>query len=269
MRTQSLRQFANRQIKQDRQGKYLYRKHRAYVIHKMIDDLFVIRQMPPSWQALQSEQVHKLVRYWKKQNINPVTIMRYMTIIRRFLQMNNCPVANIDNQSLELSRPKTRQKRKKTISPDIWKSLHDPIARVIMGLQTEFGLTFKEAILIKPRIQVRECSIGITRDIAFNSTDRSIPIRTESQKVIINLFNWLTKQYGNLLQLKSYEEIRIIWRSALAKHRLSSSKSWRYLYAKQMYEYLLPDYGNYKTCCLIRDEMGIKSRNTLWLYLKN
>ena len=36
MRTQSLRQFANRQIKMDRQGKYLYRKHRAYVIHKMM-----------------------------------------------------------------------------------------------------------------------------------------------------------------------------------------------------------------------------------------
>ncbi|HAT6342302.1 TPA: integrase [Legionella pneumophila] len=268
MRTQSLRQFANRQIKQDRQGKYLYRKHRAYVIHKMIDDLFVIRQMPPSWQALQSEQVHKLVRFWKKQNINPVTIMRYMTIIRRFLQMNNCPVANIDNQSLELSRPKARKKRKKTISPDIWKSLHDPIARVIMGLQTEFGLTFKEAILIKPHIQVREDSLWITRDIAFNSTDRTIPVRTENQKAVLNLFNWLTQQNGNLLQLKSYEEIRIIWRSALAKHRLSSTKSWRYLYAKQMYSCLLPEYENYKTCLLIRDEMGIKSRNTLWLYLK-
>ncbi|HAT8718386.1 TPA: integrase, partial [Legionella pneumophila] len=181
----------------------------------------------------------------------------------------NCPVANIDNQSLELSRPKARKKRKKTISPDIWKSLHDPIARVIMGLQTEFGLTFKEAILIKPHIQVREDSLWITRDIAFNFTDRTIPVRTENQKAVLNLFNWLTQQNGNLLQLKSYEEIRIIWRSVLAKHRLSSSKSWRYLYAKQMYEYLLPDYGNYKTCCLIRDEMGIKSRNTLWLYLKN
>ncbi|RUR12663.1 integrase [Legionella septentrionalis] len=266
MRTQSLRQFANRQIKLDRQGKYLYRKHRAYVIRKMIDDLFVIRQVPPSWQALQSEQVHKLVRYWKKQNVNPVTIMRYMTIIRRFLQMNDCSVANIDNQSLELSRPKAR---KKIIPPDFWRSLNDPLARVIMGLQTEFGLTFKEAILIKPRIQVRECSIGITRDIAFNSTDRSIPIRTESQKAVLNLFNWLTKQYGNLLQLKSYEEIRIIWRTQLAKHRLSSTKSWRYLYAKQMYSSLLPECGNYKTCLLIRDEMGIKSRNTLWVYLKD
>ncbi len=191
-----------------------------------------------------------------------------MTIIRRFLQMNDCAIANIDNQSLELSRPIARKKRKKTLSPDIWKSLGDPIARVIMGLQTEFGLTFKEAILIKPHIQVRDCSIWVTRDIAFNSSDRTISVQTENQKVVVNLFNWLTQQNGNLIQLKSYEEIRIIWRSALAKHRLSSTKSWRYLYAKQMYSHLLPEYENYKACWLIRDEMGIKSRNTLWLYLK-
>jgi hypothetical protein len=81
----------------------------------MIDDLFVIRQMPPSEQALESEQIHKLVRYWKKQNINPVTIMRYMTIIRRFLRMSDCPISNIDNQSLELTRPKARKKRAKSL----------------------------------------------------------------------------------------------------------------------------------------------------------
>jgi hypothetical protein len=36
-----------------------------------------------------------------------------------------------------------------------------------------------------------------------------------------------------------------------------------------MHAFLLPEYENYKTCLMLRDEMGIKSRNTLWLYLKN
>ncbi|CDZ77213.1 hypothetical protein BN59_01495 [Legionella massiliensis] len=269
MRTQSLREFANREIKMDRQGKYLYRKHRAYVIRKMIDDLFVIRQVPPTWQALTSEQVFKLVRHWINQKINVITIMRYMTIIRRFLEMSHCSISNIDNQSLGLSRPKARKKRKKAIQPELWRSFNDPFAKVIMALQTEFGLTFKEAIMIKTYIHVEEDSIRISRDIAFNSKDRYIPVRTENQKEILNLFNWLTNRRGNLLQLKSYDEIRIFWRSALARLRLSSTKSWRHLYAQQMHSLLLPQYGNYKTCLMIHDEMGIKSRNTLWLYLKN
>jgi hypothetical protein len=138
-----------------------------------------------------------------------------------------------------------------------------------MGLQTEFGLTFKESILIKPRIQVREDSLWITRDITFNSTDRVIPIRTENQQAVLHLFNWLVQNHGNLLQIKSYEALRIIWRSTLTPYRLSTTKSWRYLYAKQMHAFLLPEYENYKTCLMLRDEMGIKSRNTLWLYLKN
>jgi hypothetical protein len=126
--------------------------------------------------------------------------MRYRTIIRRFLGMSDCPISNIDNKSLELTRPKARKKRKKIISPDIWKSLHDSIARVIMGLQIEFGLTFKEAILIKPHIHVSERSLWITREIAFNSSDRTIPVRTENQTVVLNIFNWLTQQNGNLLR---------------------------------------------------------------------
>lgn len=133
-------------------------------------------------------------------------------------------------------------------------------------MQNEFGLTFKEAILVKAHVQVRERSLWITRDIAFNYRDRNVPVRTENQKEILNLFNWLIRQHGNLIELKSYEEIRVIWRNALAKHRLSISKSWLYLYANQMYTQLLPELGNYKTCLLIRDEMGVKSRNTLWLY---
>lgn len=268
MRTQSLRQFANRQIKMDRQGKFQYRKHRAYVIHKMIDDLFVIRQVPSSWQVLKEEHVYKLVQYWKKRHINSVTIMRYMTIIRRFLQMSDCQIDKIDNQSLDLTRPKPKRRRKKGISPDMWQSMDNPYARVIMAFQVEFGLTFQEAIRIKSYLHIKQDGLWITRDIAFNSSDRCIPFRTEKQKAVLQFFNWLTNDHDNLIKQKSYEELRLLWRSGLAQHRLSSTKSWRYLYAKQTYDNLLPEYGNYKTCLMIRDEMGIKSRNTLWQYLK-
>lgn len=269
MRTHSLRQFANQQIKLDRQGKYQYRKHRAYVIHKMMDDLFTIRQVPPSWQALNTSHITELVNYWKKCNINPVTIMRYMTIIRRFLAKSDCSVTNIDNKSLNLIRPVKCKNRKPTIQADIWKSITDPFARLIMALQTEFGLTFREAITIEPAIHIQDNYLWITRNIAFNSSDRNISIRTAAQHSLLNFFKQLIGKHDSLISMMPYEEIRLRWRSALAKHRLPSAKSWRYLYAQAMHASLLAEYGNYKTCWLIRDEMGIKSRNTLWLYLND
>ena len=76
MRINSLRQAANRYLKSDRRGKYVVRKHHAFVIHKMIDDLFVIGQVPVSWQALQTQHIHLLVQHWQNRKVNPATIMR-------------------------------------------------------------------------------------------------------------------------------------------------------------------------------------------------
>jgi hypothetical protein len=267
MRQQTLRQAANRLLRSNRRGKYQNRKHRAYVIRKMIHDLYVIQKVPPSWQALKTEHIHSLVGYWKKERVNPETMMRYMTIIRRFLPQMDCQLTHIDNKTLQLVRTYKRKRSKKIIDPNIWQTIQEPDTRLIMALQVEFGLTFSEAIHIQSFLHVRDKELWVIRDIAFNSMDRIIPIRTENQRMILEQFNQYTEQHHMLVHMKTYDLIRLEWRNALTKHRLSPLKSWRYLYARKMYQILLPEYGNYKACLMIRDEMGIKSRNTLWLYL--
>ena len=268
MRKQSLRQEANKILRTDRRGKYQDRKHRAYIIYKVIDDLYAIQKVPPSWQAMETEHVHGLVNHWKKRRINPVTIMRYMTIIRRFLTQIDCPpLTHIDNKSLQLVRIYKRKRSRKAVEANIWQSIQETGVRLIMALQIEFGLTFSEAIHIQPFVHVRDKDIWVTRDIAFNSSDRCVPVRTECQREILSQFNEFIQHEDNIVTKRSYDLIRMEWRRALTTHRLSALKSWRYLYARQMYQSLLPEYGNYKTCLMIKDEMGIKSRNTLWLYL--
>lgn len=267
MRISSLRQAANIQIKGDRRGKYQDRKHRQFVIQKMINDLYAIKQVPPSWQALDSQHIQSLVAYWKKRKTNPATIMRYMTIIRRFLTMVDCDLENIDNKSLQLSRTYKRKRRIK-MTADFWQTIEEPTVRIIMALQTQFGLTFSEAIQLKDGIHIHDDKIIVYRCIAFNSSDRSVPIVTAQQKAIIKELLTLIGDYETLSEAYGYDILRLRWRTELKKHRLPSNKSWRYWYAKQRFEQLLPEIGHYKTCLLIRDEMGIKSRNTLWLYLK-
>ncbi|MDX2347164.1 MAG: phage integrase N-terminal domain-containing protein [Legionella sp.] len=267
MQNQSLRQTANQLLRTDRRGKYQDRKHRAYVIHKMIHDLYTIQKAPASWQTLKPEHIHSLVNYWKKRRINPATMMRYMTIIRRFLPDMDCHLTKIDNKSLQLVRIYKRKRAIKNIKPVIWRSIHEPDMRLIMALQIEFGLTFSEAIRIQPFVHVQTNDIWVTRDIAFNSTDRYVPLLTECQKEIVAEFNSLTHAENSLIALRGYEFIRIKWRQAITTLKLPALKRWRYLYAQQRYQRLLPELGHYKTCLTIRREMGIKSRNTLWLYL--
>jgi|GEM_PF-1703730 len=266
MRKYSLRQTANRYLKTDNRGNFKNKQHRAFVIHKMIGDLFMIGNVPSSWKALKADHIQQLVQHWQKQKIKPATIMRYMTVIRSFLNNIDCLLAGIDNQSLHLSRLYSVPK-KINIPPNIWQTMTDPCAYFIMALQTQFGLTFSEATLLVPDIHVKEHALWITREIAFNSEDRMIPHRLAEHKSILRDLHNHTEGSKNLLQLYGNDGIRYHWHKALTEHKLPINKSYRHLYAQQMKKNLSTTIGHYHLSWLIRDEMGIKSGNTLWRYL--
>ncbi|KTC66373.1 putative integrase (plasmid) [Legionella adelaidensis] len=265
MRKYSLRQAAKRYLKLESQGSYTEKKQRYYVIQKMVDDLFRIGEVPNTWQSLETQHVKNLVKFWKKNGLKDTTIMRHMTIIRSFLRNIQCTASGIDNQSLQLYRPKVKKSHLE-LQSNIWESFAESVPRLILALQTQFGLTFSESILTKPGIHTKDCKLWITREISFNSLDRIIPIRNEVQKEILADLSNLTNNL-NLLNYLGYNQIRMDWNNALIKHSLPTNKSWRYLYARQMYKYLLPILGNYQTYIALHAEMGIKSRNTLWSYL--
>ncbi|QBR84700.1 integrase [Legionella israelensis] len=265
MRKQTLRQTANRYFKLDNRGSFKSKKQRAHVIHKMIDDLYIIGDVPSSWQALKPTHIHQLIAHRKKKKIKNSTIMNHLTIIRRYLHSIDCMIAGIDNKSLQISKHRKRR-RKIKVSHDVWANWNDDIARLVMALQTDFGLKLKEAIHIKPKIHVKDHAIWVTRNIAFNSRDRTIPVRNEKQKKIIAEFIKLSN-CKNLIDSYGYGRIISSWQIELKNHSLPKRKSWRYLYAQQMYQYLHPIVGRYQAKWLIRDEMGIQSRNTLWRYL--
>ena len=266
MRKYSFRQTANRYLNTDNRGSFKDKKTRAFVIHKMIDDLYIIGKVPPYWQALETAQIQQLVHHWQKKHRHPVTIMRYMTIIRRYLDDIGCSLAGIDNQGLGINRQSVSPK-KRGISSEIWQQLSDLPVRLTMALQTEFGLTFAEAIYLRPDIHVKENRLWITREIAFNSQDRDIPLRFEQQASILAHLKRFIGVEHSLAKKVGYETICQQWRMALSKHHLPCNKTYRYLYAQMLYQALSPTLGSYQTRWLILDEMGIKSRNTLWLYL--
>ena len=175
-------------------------------------------------------------------------------------------MTDIDNQSLGLTRQYNHLK-KVTLEHALRQAINEPIVRLIIALQIQFGLTFSEAIHFVPDIHQQEDALWITREIAFNSTDRIIPLRNKMQKYTLTELNALTSGSQSLAQRYGSTLIHAQWHNALTERNLPANQSFRYLYAQQLKTELLPILGNYQTSWLIRDEMGIKSRNTLWLYL--
>lgn len=179
MTINSLRQQAVLLMKANKDGTYKERKRRAFVLEKILKELYALKQTPASWQDLETQHIHSVVKRWKDKRIKTSTIMRYMTIIRKVLADLGCRVHYIDNKSLLLSRPKPRKKRIK-MSADFWKSLTNPATRLIMALQTHFGLTFQEAIHFKMFGHIQHDQLLIA--------ERVIPVYTKEQKAICQIF---------------------------------------------------------------------------------
>lgn len=266
MRKHSLRQIANRYLETNNRGSPRDKKYRYFIIHKMIEDLFILGDVPPNWQALTPKHLQLLVQHWCKRKIKPSTMMNHMTVIRKFLSDMGNDSVNIDNQSLGIKR-KISSKNPSKISPDIWQKTNESIARVLLGLQIHFGLTLSEAMRLLPGIHVQEHKLWLTREITFNSQDRIVPFRSKIQEDIIGEFNVLTQNQHNLISSQGYRSLCFSWRKALKTLKLPHSKSYRYLYAQQTQQQLSSALSNYELSLLIMDEMGLKSRTTLWRYL--
>jgi len=268
MRKSELRQTAVHYLDFNRQGPYRSRVHRRHVIHKMIESLFAIRDVPPLWHALTQIQMQKLVVYWQQKNISPTTIMKYMTVIRQFLLFLGHDLPGIDNQSLGLHRKKPLRKHK-SIPFDILDKLSDPIVQVLLGMQLHYGLTLSEAMRFCPKVFATSESLWITRDIASNSKDRFIPIRSAYQTKLLEKLFALIGSEDNLLSAQGYDAVRYAYRKSMKHLRLPTRKTYRYMYAQMIYAQLSPALSRPDLMSLIQHEMGLQSQVTLWGYLKN
>lgn len=91
MRKYSLRQTANQYLKLGNQGSYKVKKQRAYVIHKMIDDLYTLGDVPSSWKNIQAHHIHQLVDHWKKSKIRAGTIMNHYDDCKALSEQHRLP----------------------------------------------------------------------------------------------------------------------------------------------------------------------------------
>lgn len=266
MQQTSLRHEAIRYIKNNRKGSHSAKLFREHVIGKLIEDLFIIGHPPIKWSKLNNNHLKQLTKLWHKQRLKTATILNHLSIIKQFLQdMGNTELI-IEGHQLGLQR-KSKRKKPLRVLVNFWENITDPIAKTILGLQTHFGLTQSEAIRIKPQIHTRADSLWLTREISFNSLDRVIPYRTDTQINLIENLTKLVSSNRSLLEAYGYQFIKYSLRQSLLPLNMPRTKSWRYLYAQWLYQELKDTLSQYKLNWLIMDEMGLKSRTSLWKYL--
>ena len=266
MRKSQLRQYLDNHLRHDHSSSYRARKHRYFVLHKIVRDLYHIECVPGKWHSLTCEHIQRLVLHWKSTRLKPSTIMKYMTVLRGFLYKIDHTIHGIDNQSLGIIN---RRPSKNATNPqaNIAGEFTNPIARLLFEFQTCFGLTLSEGMRLVPNTHIKESDIWITRDIATNSQDRLIPTRTDDQTRIIDSFLTICNPNKNLISTLGLHHVREAYSTQLTSLRLTSLTTYRYLYARRLHQELSPLLPNYLVNQTIMREMGIQTRMTLWGYL--
>ncbi len=265
MRKSHLRQQVDNYCHHDHSGSYRSRKHRQFVLHKMIRDLFHIGSVPPKWHGITRDDIQRLIFHWQQENGKPATIMKYMTVVRDFFQKIEHKIPEISNKNLGITKQKCPAKPVR-LSKDFLDKLSNPIAKILIEFQVYFGLTLSEAMRLRLDVQLQENSIWITRDIATNSLDRMIPVRKDKQLEIIKSFLILCPEQ-NLISTYGYHPVRHAYNTELKAKGLPLSKSYRSLYARNIHSELIKVLTAYLTKQTIMREMGLRSRRTLWAYL--
>lgn len=267
MRKNSLRKVANHYLETNNAGNHRDKKQRYHVLHHFIDTLFTVGELPSSWLSIKEEHFKKVILHWRRKKIKSSTMMKHMTIIRKFLIVIGHKELLPNNKSLGLHRTPYKKKSIK-LENHCWQKIEEPAARVLLSLQICFGLTLSEALRVIPDIHIKEHALWLTREITFNSVDRIIPLRNALQLEIIKELQVLTTNSQSLISTFGYDHIRFTYRKALRTIKLPSLKSYRYLYAQALKKEMQRILPSYFLSLLIMEEMGLKSRTTLWNYLR-
>ncbi|KTD27498.1 hypothetical protein [Legionella maceachernii] len=266
MRKSQLRRKVDSYLRLDHCGSPRARKHRHFVLYRVIYDLFKIDFVPAKWHGLTRHHILKLIQHWQKQKLKPATIRKYMHTLRNFLLSIEHSIDEIDNKNLGINHQEC-SKKINIYSSEITQKFSNSIAKLLFELQLEFGVTLSESMRLVPDIHIKENHLWITRNIATNSRDRIIPIRnTKQTKILTNLLA-LCNNNQDLIGTYNYHFVRCAYHLQLKSLNLSPGKTYRNHYAKTMYSELRKTQSNYLVCQTIMGEMGITSRMTLWRYL--
>lgn len=247
----------------DNQGSPGTRQYRIFTMIRIVHDLFAIRIILQNWHMLGTEDVHALVKFWKKKNLKNSTMMNYLVALRYFLKRINHRIDNIENSNLYLSKPRNNI-RPVVDENALLDAISEPLAWLLFALQSRFGLTFLEAMYIKPAIHIRDNGLWITREISTNNKDRLIPVISREQQAILEKLNTLISGNRSLSEQFGERHLRLAWKFALSTLQLPTNMNYRYLYARARLAQLCRETSKKEARVIVISETGITNTSPLW-----
>ena len=190
---------------------------------------------------LKPKHVHRLVESWHKQGIATGTIKNRMSALRWLAEkigQANLVKPNNEHYGIENRVYVTNQDKSVVFDQQRIDAITHPHVQASALLQREFGLRREEAMKCQPVYADRGSYLQLKASWCKGSRERSIPIRTESQREALAYAHKVAGSGSLVPRDKQYVEHMRTFENQMTKAGLSRTHGARHGYAQQRYREL-------------------------------
>jgi len=235
----------NYQLKQlcrnNRDGSYRTQADRERQLTLIANQLHELGYRRMNAQSLKPKHIEALVTHWQREEITTGTIKNRLSTIRWWadkVNRQNVVARSNDHYGIPDRQYVTNISKAKTITALDLEKVGDQHVRMSLELQQVFGLRREEAIKFQPDYADRGDYIALKESWTKGGKAREIPVRTESQRAVLNRARLLAGKGSLIPSSRNYRHQLRIYERHTANAGLSKMHGLRHAYAQQRYEEL-------------------------------
>lgn len=190
--------------------------------------------------SLKGKHVEALLQRWQTEGLSAGTLKNRMAHLRWWAEkVGKAGILPADNTKMGI--PDRRYVTNESKAKELGDRLHmitDPYVRMSLRLQAAFGLRREESIKFQPRYADRGDHIAIKGSWAKGGRERTVPITTPEQRIVLDDAHRLAGLGSLIPANKAYIQQRHVYDGQCKAAGLSNMHGLRHRYAQMRYEAL-------------------------------
>ncbi len=222
-----------------REGSYATQAKRAWMLSLMANQLHELGYRRMAAQSLKPKHVEALIKHWFSQDLSIGTIKNRMAALRWWSQKvnkQNVVARTNEHYGIPDRRFITNESKAKTVTQAQLDKVRDEHVRMSLELQQAFGLRREEAMKFQPSYADQGDHILLKGSWTKGGKERVIPVRTVSQREVLNRAHKLAGRGSLIPSNRNYVQQMRIYEGNTLRAGLSKMHGLRHAYAQNRYE---------------------------------
>ncbi|MDE0412676.1 MAG: integrase domain-containing protein, partial [Gammaproteobacteria bacterium] len=224
-----------------KEGSYATQQNRERILTLAADELHAMGYRRMQAKSLKPKHIEALVKQWQEKDLSIGTIKNRMAALRWWAEkVNKQSVIAKSNEQYGLPdrRFVTNESKAQDLTEPQLGKVKDEHVRMSLELQRAFGLRREEAMKFTPSYADKGDHIQLKASWTKGGRPRTIPIRTKTQRDVLDRARSLAG-FGSLIPShRSYAQQLRVYEGNTTRAGLSSLHGLRHAYAQERYEAL-------------------------------